>query len=162
MAQPPGTGPAAGHPGAGGLRVAHVRPLRLHAAQAVDLWRRGSPWRTLRAQGPPAGGGEPARLSRTFYRQADSRLGASTLRTHGFAATGTFFRSANFELDTHSFEQGFFLAQFLPGKRMLLQPLVGKLKLQRLAVRLNPEFRQPFQLLHILEQAGQAQQADLA
>ena len=34
-AHPPGTGPAVGRPGAGGLRVAHVRPLRQHADPAV-------------------------------------------------------------------------------------------------------------------------------
>ena len=28
MVHPPGTGPAVGHAGAAGLRVAHVRPLR--------------------------------------------------------------------------------------------------------------------------------------
>ena len=32
MAHPPGTGPAAGHSDAGGLRVAHVRPLRRRTA----------------------------------------------------------------------------------------------------------------------------------
>ena len=35
MAHPPGTGPATGNSGTGGLRVAHVRPLRVNADLAL-------------------------------------------------------------------------------------------------------------------------------
>ena len=63
MAHPPGTGPVAGYSGAGRLRVAHARPLRVDVGSVespvdVDLWRRGpvpggcAMASTLRAHGP--------------------------------------------------------------------------------------------------------------